>query len=219
MQRQVAKMIGVDIPVECEVHLKVMLNDPKHVFPRHMGLLIWNDPVKLVWGDDEKEALAESDDTRWLTEELPSGVHGRPEGEGDMFLLQWVYHESVAVEPVFPVPLDSDLPEVALRGMANVLPGLAAYFNQIPKPFVDGGYYAKTPENRPLIGPLDVEGAYIIGGFGGFGMMVSCGASDLVAKHIAGVELPEYASAFLLSRYDDPKYQEILREWGSSGQL
>jgi glycine/D-amino acid oxidase-like deaminating enzyme len=86
-------------------------------------------------------------------------------------------------------------------------------------PFVDGGYYARTPENRPLIGPLGVEGAYIIGGLGGFGMMSSCGASDLLAKYITGKPLPEYAPAFLLSRYDDPGYQEILRHWGSSGQL
>jgi glycine/D-amino acid oxidase-like deaminating enzyme len=124
-----------------------------------------------------------------------------------------------SVEPRYPVPLDAELPEVALRGMATVVPGLAAYFSQIPKPFIDGGYYARTPENRPLIGPLPVGGAYIIGGLGGFGMMSSCGASDLLAKHIAGAELPEYAPAFLLSRYEDPEYQETVRQWGASGQL
>jgi glycine/D-amino acid oxidase-like deaminating enzyme len=175
--------------------------------------------VKLPWSDEEREALAESDETRWLLDELPAGVHGRPEGEGNMFLLQWAYHNLEPVEPRFPVPLDLQLPEVALRGMANVLPGLAAYFNQIPKPFVDGGYYVRTPENRPLIGPLPVEGAYIIGGLGGFGMMSSCGASDLLANHINGDELPAYAPAFQLSRYDDPGYQEMLRRWGASGQL
>jgi glycine/D-amino acid oxidase-like deaminating enzyme len=217
LQKQVGGMVGVEIPVECELHLKVMLNDPKHVIPRDLGLMIWNDPVKLVWSDEEREALAESDDTRWLIEELPAGVHGRP--EGDMILLQWVYHKVESVKPVFPIQFDSELPEVALRGMANVLPGLAAYFNQIPKPFIDGGYYARTPENRPLIGPLSVDGAYIIGGLGGFGMMASCGASDLLAKHIAGAKLPDYAPAFLLSRYEDPDYQELLRQWGASGQL
>jgi hypothetical protein len=50
-------------------------------------------------------------------------------------------------------------------------------------------------------------------------MMSSCGASDLLAKHIASDELPAYAPAFLLSRYDDPGYQEMLRQWGASGQL
>ena len=219
LQKQVGKMIGVEIPVQCELHLKVMLNDPRHVFPRQMGLLIWNDPVTLPWSDDEREALTESDDTKWLTHELPSGVHGRPEGEGDMILLQWVYHNAEAVEPTFPVALDPQLPEVALRGMANVIPGLSSYFNQIPKPFIDGGYYARAKENRPLIGPLAVQGAYIIGGLGGFGMMASCGASDLLAKQIVGTELPSYAPAFLLSRYDDPQYQAMLQQWGASGQL
>lgn len=219
LQKEVSRMIGVELPVACEVHLKVMFNDPKQTFPRSMGLLIWNDTVTLPWSDEEKAALAESEETRWLLHELPSGLHGRPEGEGNMFLLQWAYHSLEAVEPRFPIPLDLELPEVALRGMANVLPGLAAYFNQIPKPFVDGGYYTRTPENRPLIGPLPVEGAYIIGGLGGFGMMVSCGASDLLAKHIADAPLPAYAPAFLLSRYEDPHYQEMLREGGTSGQL
>lgn len=219
LQKEVGRMIGVELPVVCEVHLKVMFNDPKRVVPRNMGLLIWNDPVTLPWSDEEREALAESEETHWLLHEFPSGLHGRPEGEGDMFLLQWAYHSMETVEPRFPVPLDSQLPEVALRGMANVLPGLAAYFNQIPRPFVDGGYYARTPENRPLVGPLPVEGAYVIGGLGGFGMMASCGASDLLAKHITGAELPMYAPAFLLSRYQDPGYQEMLRQWGASGQL
>ena len=219
LQKEVGKMIGVEIPIKCELHLKVVFNDPKQVFPRDMGLLIWNDAVNLPWSEDEREALAESDEMSWLLNELPAGLHGRPEGEGDMFLLQWVYHPLEHVASIFPVPLDSQLPEIALRGMATVLPGLATYFNRIPKPFVDGGYYARTPENRPLIGPLAVEGAYIIGGLGGFGMMASCGASDLLAKHIAGVELPGYAPAFLLSRYEDPNYQELLRQWGASGQL
>lgn len=219
LQKEVGRMLGVELPVECETHLKVMFNDPKRVVPRELGLLIWNDPVTLPWSAEEREALAESDETRWLVEELPPGLHGRPEGEGDMILLQWAYHPLEPVAPRFPVPLDSELPEVALRGMATVIPGLAAYFNQIPKPFIDGGYYARTPENRPLIGPLPVAGAYILGGLGGFGMMSACGASDLLAQHIAGADLPEYASAFLLSRYEDPSYQELLNQWGTSGQL
>jgi glycine/D-amino acid oxidase-like deaminating enzyme len=219
LQQDVARMIGIELPVACEAHLKVVLGDPKHVIPRDLGLLIWNDPVRLPWSEEERDVLSESDETRWLLDELPAGLHGRPEGEGDQFLLQWAYHNQESVEPRFPVPLDPQLPEVALRGMATVLPGLTAYFNQIPRPFVDGGYYARTPENRPLIGPLAVEGAYIIGGLGGFGMMVSCGASDLLARHMTGAEIPPYASAFLISRYDDPAYRDMLSRWGSSGQI
>jgi glycine/D-amino acid oxidase-like deaminating enzyme len=219
LQKEVGRMIGTEIPVMCEPHLKVMFNDPHRVIPRDMGLFIWNDPVILPWSDDEKAALAESDETRWLLHELPVGVHGRPEGDGNMIILQWGYHDAQLELPVFPIPLDQKLPEVALRGMGTVIPGLAKYFDQIPKPFIDGGYYARTPENRPLIGPLPVDGAFIVGGFGGFGMQVSCGASDLLAHHILHHELPSYAPAFLFSRYNDPHYQEMLSRWEASGQI
>ncbi len=146
-------------------------------------------------------------------------MHGRPEGEGNSVLLQWAYHDDALDEPIYPIPLDPQLPEVVLRGMSVVIPGLAKYLAQIPKPFIDGGYYARTPENRPLIGPLPVDGAFIIGGFGGFGMQVSCGAGDLLAHHVMEKELPAYAPAFLFSRYEDPQYQEVLRQWGGSGQI
>jgi glycine/D-amino acid oxidase-like deaminating enzyme len=219
LQKAVGRMIGVEIPVVCEPHLKVMFNDPHRVIPRDMGLFIWNDPVTLPWSDEEKAALAESEETRWLLEELPVGLHGRPEGDGNMILLQWGYHHAQLESPVFPIPLDQQLPEVALRGMATVIPGLAKYFHQIPKPFVDGGYYARTPENRPLIGPLPVAGAFMIGGLGGFGMQVSCGASDLLAHHILHHKLPSYAPAFLFSRYDDPHYRQLLGRWNASGQI
>ncbi|HLA07710.1 MAG TPA: FAD-binding oxidoreductase [Anaerolineales bacterium] len=219
LQKSVGRMIGVELPIVCEPHLKVMFNDPQRVVPRDMGLFIWNDPVTLPWSEEEKAALAEDEESRWLLDEFPVGVHGRPEGDGDMILLQWAYHDTQLEEPVFPIQIDTQLPEVALRGMATVFPGLAKYFNQIPKPFIDGGYYARTPENRPLIGPLPVDGAFIIGGFGGFGMQVSCGASDLLANHILRKELPPYAPAFLFSRYEDLHYQEVLRQWGASGQI
>lgn len=88
------------------------------------------------------------------------------------------------------------------------------------RPVVDGGYYCKTQENRPLIGPLPVKGAYIIGALSGFGIMAAMAAGELLAKHIIGAELPDYASAFLLSRYEDPGYQRLLANWdAASGQL
>ena len=65
----------------------------------------------------------------------------------------------------------------------------------------------RTRENRPLIGPTPVEGAYISCAYSGFGIMASCEGGDLVARHIGEAALPDYAPAFPLSRYQDPDYR------------
>jgi sarcosine oxidase, subunit beta len=103
--------------------------------------------------------------------------------------------------------------------MSVLVPGLKRYFDHTPKPVMDGGYYTKTPENRPLIGELPINGAYIIGAMGGFGLMAACGAGELLTAHITKSALPDYARAFLPSRYDDPEYLRLLETWGDVGQL
>ncbi len=101
-----------------------------------------------------------------------------------------------------------------------MVPGLSVYFDRPPKPYVDGGYYCKTRENRPLIGPLPVEGAYIFGALSGYGIMASQAGGELLAAHIVGSELPGYAPALTLARYEDPDYQALLAGWDSTaGQL
>jgi glycine/D-amino acid oxidase-like deaminating enzyme len=100
-----------------------------------------------------------------------------------------------------------------------MIPALRGYFDRLPRPVIDGGYYAKTGENRPLIGPLPAEGAYIVGALSGFGIMAACAAGELLAAHLTGGELPSYAPWFLLERYDDPGYRRLLAEWDDSGQL
>jgi glycine/D-amino acid oxidase-like deaminating enzyme len=164
--------------------------------------------------------LAEDDEMRWLLSELPAGVHGRSEGSkaSPYFLLQWTIHLD-PVPPQFPIPFDPQFPEVVLRALSTMLPGLKKYFGRLPLLVMDGGYYTKTKENRLLVGPLPVEGAYIIGALSGYGMMASSAAGDLLAAHVTGSQLPDYAAAFMLSRYSDPAYQELLANWNQSGQI
>jgi glycine/D-amino acid oxidase-like deaminating enzyme len=133
-------------------------------------------------------------------------------------LLLWDY-QTHKMAPVFPPPLDDLYPEIALRGMTAILPRFKEYFQRMPQPVLDAGYYTKTPENRPLIGPLPIEGAYIIGALSGYGLMSACGAGDLLAAHITGSPLPAYAPAFSLARYQDPEYQTLLETWPDDGQL
>lgn len=216
----IGRLLDVDLPVHTELHLKAAIKDPLGVVGRDAPLLIWNDAQSLSWEEEERQALAEDDETRWLTESFPSGVHTRPEGgeESQTILMLWEYQTRV-MEPVWPPRMDEQYPEVALRGLAAMLPRMREYFNRMPRPQLDGGYYTKTQENRPLVGPMGIEGAYVIGALSGYGIMSACGAGDLLAAHVVGKALPSYAASFQLSRYDDSDYAKQLDHWSESGQL
>ncbi|PYN15075.1 MAG: FAD-dependent oxidoreductase [Candidatus Rokuibacteriota bacterium] len=217
---RVGRLLGLEIPVFCERHAKVAFNDVLGAVPRSAAVTIWTDPIRLPWSDEERAELAASEEHKRLVEEFPAGVHGRPEGAGEspVVLLIWTY-DIEPVEPKFPLEFDPAYGEICLRGMSRMIPALAPYLNRLPRVYVDGGYYTKTRENRLLSGPLPVEGAYMLGGLSGYGLMSSNGAADLLADHVARRPLPAYAPAFALSRYDDPKYRELLEQWGDSGQL
>jgi len=216
----VGRLLDVELPVFSERHAKAAFNDVLGAVPRGAPMLLWTDPVRLPWSEEERRALAASEEHRWLLAEIPAGVHGRPEGGGGspVVLLIWTY-DVAPVEPTFPVAFDPLYGEILLRGMSRMIPALAAYLPRLPRCVVDGGYYTKTRENRLLACPLPVEGAWVLGALSGYGLMASNGAADLLADHIAGRPLPGYAPAFDLARYDDPAYRALLEVWGDSGQL
>jgi glycine/D-amino acid oxidase-like deaminating enzyme len=218
MQKEMAAMIGVDLPIYAERHHKVSLADTLSGVPRHAPMMIWLDAQRLPWSGEERAALEQDDEARWLLDEFPPGVHGRPDGASATLIL--FNHHGEAVAPEFPLP---DAPphyaEIALRAMSTMVPALQAYAGKPTRPYVDGGYYVRTRENRPLIGPTPVEGAYVSCGYSGFGVMASCAGGDLIARHIAGAALPDYAPAFMLSRYQDSEYIKLLDGWGDDGQL
>jgi glycine/D-amino acid oxidase-like deaminating enzyme len=130
----------------------------------------------------------------------------------------WEFQTKV-MEPLDMPGMDEQYPEIALRGLAAMLPRMKEYFGRLPRPQLDGGFYTKTRENYPIVGPMGPDGAYIIGAVSGYGIMSACGVGELLARHITGIELPDYASAFTLSRYNDPEYQKKLENWQGSGQL
>jgi glycine/D-amino acid oxidase-like deaminating enzyme len=107
-----------------------------------------------------------------------------------------------------------------VRGTARMIPAFAAYDSAVATGAVDGGYYCKTPENRALVGPLPIEGAYVIGALSGSGLMSAHACGELLALHLCGGTLPDYAQWFLPSRYDDPAYAALMKSWGPLvGQL
>lgn len=243
-----AAVPGSGLPVFSEVHAKVVFRDTLRVLPRDAPMTICNDAIELVWTDEERAFLAEAYGparAARLAARLPPGAHFRPYGgdASDAVLMLWeAWHEGVA--PGEPPPesvdglLDTDLyPEVALRGLARLVPDLAAYFDEgaaarlaarrreggggppapaaAPRPpTVDGGYYTKTAENLPLVGPAPgpggvgaVRGAFVCGAASGYGIMASHAAGELLAAHVTGASaLPPYARLLSPLRYQDDAY-------------
>ena len=199
----VARMCGVALPVYNERHAKVAFRDERQLVPRGAPFLIWADPIRLWTADAERDDIPAG----WRDRTFPAGAHLRPEGgpRSDALLLIWSYEEH-REPPRYPVEFDPSFAEICLRGLARMIPRLAQYIGHAPRPVIDGGYYTRTQENRPIIGPLALRGLYASCAFGGFGIMAAEGAARLLADHLCGAPLAPWAAAFLASRYDDPAY-------------
>jgi glycine/D-amino acid oxidase-like deaminating enzyme len=217
----IARMLELELPIFSELHAKITFNDTAHVFPRYGDLVYWNDPMFLGWDEQERAKFAESSQTRRLLEQYPGGVHFLPKGTDDdpRVMGLWTYHDvpsDYVEEPVYP-PHHA---EIILHGLAQVVPGASLYLQSVNAVYVDGGYYCKTHDNRPILGPLPIQGAYVCGALSGYGIMMAPAAGELVSAHITNSTLPDYAPAFLLARFSDPAYRALLATWDPrSGQL
>lgn len=220
---KVAKMLGQDLPVHNIYQQKVAFVDRLEAIPRDMPFTIDLDRKRLNWSDEERELLAADPGLAWLTQEMPGGTHCRPEGKSKWVKLGWAYNERVsepqqdlANEPAS----DPQFPEIAMRGAAAFLPALRPYIETPPTRFTHyGGYYTMTGENWPLIGPMGPSGAFVIGALSGFGSMSACAAGSLCASWICHRQLPDYADALSLARYDNSTFLTELQQTADKGLL
>ncbi|MEQ1690927.1 MAG: FAD-binding oxidoreductase [Gemmatimonas sp.] len=201
---EVGRMLGLELPVLHEVHAKTRVRDPHRAVPRDAPFIIWSDALTI--------------DGR----ALPGGVHVRPVDHvyGDELYLIWTY--DTEVQPyVWPPVFNARYAETVVSGCARMIPALAPHIAEMLSTAVtDGGYYCKTPENRPLVGPLPVAGAYVIGALSGMGLMSAHACGELASLHVAEQPLPDYAQWFLPSRYESAAYRARVEQWGSKvGQL
>jgi glycine/D-amino acid oxidase-like deaminating enzyme len=193
--------LHVSVPVVNELHGKVSFEDEDGIVPRDIPLMIWNDPVDL-------DALGT----------FPPGVHLRPRGARSLLGI-WTYDARIE-QPAFPPQFAGSYSSIVIGGLTAMIPGLGCYIGRAPEAIVDGGYYCKTPDNRPLIGPTALEGVYLLGALSGFGIMASQAAAELLAAHLLDEPLPDYAAAFRPDRFEDPSYQSLLARLDpKSGQL
>jgi glycine/D-amino acid oxidase-like deaminating enzyme len=223
--KQVAAMLGEELPVHNIFQQKVAFEDRLGAINRNMPFSIDLDAKTLDWNDEERELLAGDPDLRWLTDTLPGGTHCRPDGgpKGKWVKLGWAYNERES-EPqddmVNEPASDPQFPEIVMRGAAAFLPALKPYIENPPTRYSHyGGYYTMTEENWPLIGPMATEGAFMVAALSGFGSMSACAAGKLCAAWVMGASLPDYASALSKARYEDGKLMRALHGAESRGLL
>ncbi|HEV8632340.1 MAG TPA: FAD-dependent oxidoreductase [Thermoanaerobaculia bacterium] len=215
-----SQLAGLDLPVFCELHAKVMFDDALGVVPRHLPLVIWNDPVTLEWSGEERRELAADPALAFLLGELPPAVHFRPEGgEGSRkLLLLWAF-DVAPVPPLQPPSFPPWLAEVVVRGVARMVPAFGVYLERMRRPFVDGGYYTKVPDNRVLVGGSAVPGLWLLAALSGYGIMAAMGAAELLADHLRGAA-PAWAPDLAPERFADAGYRErLLAGAAGAGQL
>lgn len=219
MLGEVGAMVGADLPVHNEVHLKMAFKDTLGAIPRDAPMLIWADPQRLDLTEEERTLCLQSGRTD-LLETLPTGCHCRPEGglDSEWVLGLWEYHRDVR-RPEWPLPTDPLYAETVLRGLATMIPAVLGYLDRPPESVVDGGYYTKTTDNLPLIGPTGPEGSVVCGGLSGYGVMAACAAGELAAIRSTGATLPRYATAFDPARYDDAAYAKKAAATADTGQI
>ncbi len=222
---RIAEMLGVELPVKNLYQQKIAFEDHLKAIPRDMPFSIDLDPKVLDWSEEEHELLAEDPELMWLSEEMPSGTHCRPDGgpHGRWVKLGWAYNdqfskpqEDMANEPT----IDQSFPEIVIRGAAQLIPAMRPYISMPPPRFSHyGGYYTMTEENWPLIGPLDNSGAFVVGALSGFGSMAACAAGKLCATHVCGGPLPDYAMDLSLARLSNADLLTELRASANKGLL
>jgi glycine/D-amino acid oxidase-like deaminating enzyme len=224
--KRIAGMLGVELPVTNIFQQKIAFEDHLGAIPRDMPFSIDLDAKRLNWSDEERSMLTDDPELAWLADKLPGGTHCRPDGgpNGKWVKLGWAYNDQavdeaqddLANEPA----IDESFPEIVIRGAAGFIPALEPYVSTPPTRFSHyGGYYTMTDENWPLIGPLDDQGAFIIGALSGFGSMAACAAGKLCAATVCGDSLPVYAADLSLARLGNKDLMAELATTQNKGLL
>ena len=218
--KDIGAMLGEDIPVESVFQQKISFQDREGAIPRNLPFTIDLDGQVLAWSDEDRELLASDPSTRRLTEQMPGGIHIRPDGapDGTWIKTGWAYNHSPS-DPHGEDPIDPQFPDSLLRAVSRLHPKMAAYIGRLPRGTHHyGGYYTMTEENWPLIGPMRTEGAFIAGALSGYGSMAACATGSICAALVAGKPIPEYAHQLSPERYKDEAFMSELRSF-SAGHL
>lgn len=198
---ETARWLDLALPVYRERHVRAAWPDTDGLLPREAPLLVWSDPVMLERPGAERRAMgADPEAAAWLRP-LEGGIKVRPRERPHGILAAWTYDGAphAADTPTRP---ERHAAAALYQAAAEMLPALGA---RMPDGAVaDGADCLRTPDDRPLVGPLPVEGAWALGALSGYGLMGAHAAADLLAAHLLGHPLPGEAPSLSPARDAGP---------------
>lgn len=180
----VARLAGVELPVEAVRRQKVVMPDVPEVPPGAPMLI--------------------DDDT---------GAHWRPAFRGAYLLFTDPHtppsppHEDVPLDHHFTFALLDPASPVAVARTAPFW--RQVWGRNVAQTLLQAGQYTMTPDHRPLIGATPLEGLYAHGGYSGHGIMASTAGSRLLAEFLTGAR-QENDNPFRLDRAFIERERDIL---------
>lgn len=219
--RDVARLVGEDVPVSNVYQQKISFEDHLGIVPRDLPFTIDLDGPTLLWTDEERELLQSDPATVKFTKPMVGGIHCRPDGpeSGKWIKLGWAYNSN-ASDPHDPEPIDPQFPDLVLRAASRLQPGLASYIGRLPRQSHHyGGYYTMTEENWPLIGPMKTPGAFMAAALSGFGTMAATMCGSICADWVVDRPTAPYADALTTKRYEDNGLMGNFSDGASRGLL
>ena len=144
-----------------------------------------------------------------MTVDEDTGVHWRPALAGAWLLFtdpatpESPPADNVPVDPAFAFQL---LDPTSPFSVARVVPFWRAVWDRGAAPWLlQAGQYTMTPDHRPLIGPLWIEGLWVNTGYSGHGIMLGPAGSRLLVDLLTGkAELNPFAPGRAFERREPP---------------
>jgi glycine/D-amino acid oxidase-like deaminating enzyme len=125
-----------------------------------------------------------------MTIDEDTGVHWRPALAGAWLLFtdpatpESPPADNVPVDPAFAFQL---LDPTSPFSVARVVPFWREVWDRGAAPWLlQAGQYTMTPDHRPLIGPLSIEGLWVNTGYSGHGIMLGPAGSRLLVDLLTG---------------------------------
>ena len=220
MQKEMARLIGVELPIVAERHFKISFPDTLGAVPRAAPMLIWLDEQHLPWSDDERAALADERGDALAAAEVsrrrPWTARRRARRRSSS--------STIDGEPVgrrsFRCRSRRTMPRSRCAACRPWCRRCKAYIGKGARPYVDGGYYMQDAREPAADRPVAGRGRLRLGRLLGLRRdgVVRRRRADRPAHHRAA-RCPTMRRRSCCRAIRTRSTARLLDNWGDGGQL